>query len=220
MRQLITICFLLVAIPYLLQQFRKPGRVGGRIIIWLMNLRHSAMIDWGLSQVKVEPTFTILDVGCGGGRTLTLLAARASSGKVQGIDYADGSVAESRRRNRGLIAAGRVEVHQAAVSRLPFPDHHFDLAIAVETHYYWPDLVNDLREIRRVLRPSGALLIVAEGHKGGRFDVVTNLGMRALRATHLTREQLRAVLSEAGYQDIEISPHLNGRWISVLGRAA
>jgi hypothetical protein len=75
-------------------------------------------------------------------------------------------------------------------------------------------------EIRRVLRPSGSLLIVAEGHEDGRFDVVTNLGMRALRATHLIREQLRAVLSKAGYQDIEISPHLNGRWISVFGKAA
>ena len=56
-----------------------------------------------------------------------------------------------RQTNKKLIEAGRAEIHQASVSKLPFPNDQFDLVTAVETQYYWPDLVNDMREILRVL---------------------------------------------------------------------
>jgi ubiquinone/menaquinone biosynthesis C-methylase UbiE len=50
---------------------------------------------------------------------------------------------------------------------LPFPDGLFDLVTAVETHYFWPDLPADMREIQRVLRPGGTLVVLAEAYKGG-----------------------------------------------------
>lgn len=43
----------------------------------------------------------------------------------------------------------------------------FDLATAVETHYYWPDLNADMQEVLRVLKPVGTLIIIAEAYKGG-----------------------------------------------------
>jgi ubiquinone/menaquinone biosynthesis C-methylase UbiE len=101
-----------------------------------MNMSHSSLTDWGLKHVLIEKHFTILDVGCGGGRTIQKLAAITTEGKLYGIDHADGSVAASRRKNAQLIQAGRVEIHQASVSRLPFPTNKFDLVTAVETQYY------------------------------------------------------------------------------------
>jgi SAM-dependent methyltransferase len=217
MRQLLKAIVALAAAWYLLNQFRRPTRWFGSIVAWTMNYSHSAMTDWGLDHVAIGPRATVLDVGCGGGRTIEKLAARAPDGVVCGIDYADGSVAASRRRNARLIAAGRVDIRQAAVSRLPFPDRHFDLVTAVETHYYWPDLANDLREIRRVITPGGTLLMIAEHHKGGGFDTVATLAMKALRATHLSLDEFRAVLAEAGYQDVEVVAHSNGRWLCARG---
>lgn len=218
MRQLLKGIVALAAAWYLLNQFRRPTRWFGRIIAWTMNHSHSAMTDWGLDHVAIGPRFTVLDAGCGGGRTIEKLAAHATDGLVCGIDHAEGSVAASRQRNARLIAAGRVDIREAPVSRLPFPDDRFDLVTAVETHYYWPDLTNDLREIRRVISPGGALLILAEHHKGGRFDIVTKLAMKALRATHLSADEYRALLAEAGYRDVQVATHQNGRWIYALGR--
>ena len=51
-----------------------------------MNSRHSKVTDWGLGQVRIEPHYTILDVGCGGGRTLCKLAGVAAQGKAYGVD--------------------------------------------------------------------------------------------------------------------------------------
>lgn len=217
MTKLIRAVVALVAAWYLLNQCRRPTRWFGRIVAWLMNYSHSAMTDWGLNHIEIGPRFTILDVGCGGGGTVEKLASRATEGMVCGVDHSDGSVAASRRRNAQLIAAGRVEIRQAPVSQLPFPNDRFDLVTAVETHYYWPDLLSDLKEVRRVIRPGGALLILAEAYKGGRLDTLAKFAMKALRATHLSLDEYRAVLAEAGYGNVHVAAHSNGRWMCAVG---
>jgi len=124
---------------YLMLQARKPSKWFGRFFVQALNQGHSSMTDWGFTHVVIENHFTILDVGCGGGRTVEKLAAIATDGMVYGIDYADGSVAASRAHNGQLIKAGRVAIEKASVSQLPFPDGKFDLVSAVETQYYWPN---------------------------------------------------------------------------------
>jgi fibrillarin-like rRNA methylase len=51
-----------------------------------MNSSHSKLTDWGLEHISIENNETILDVGCGGGRTVSKLAAIATQGKVYGVD--------------------------------------------------------------------------------------------------------------------------------------
>ena len=63
---------------YIANQVRKPSRGLGRGALARMNLSHSRLTDWGLEHVRVEKRFTILDVGCGGGRTIQKLAAVAT----------------------------------------------------------------------------------------------------------------------------------------------
>ena len=128
----------------LLRQCRKPAWLPGRLLAHSMNTSHVGVTKWGLSHVSIRPTDTILDVGCGGGRTIQTMASVAAQGRVFGVDYSATSVGVARRVNAKEVEAGRVNVKQASVSALPFPDETFDLATAVETHYYWPDLVNDL----------------------------------------------------------------------------
>jgi SAM-dependent methyltransferase len=62
-----------------------------------------------------------------------------------------------RRYNAQAIRAGRVEIHLADVEKLPFAGNTFDLVTGVETHFWWPDIASGLHEIRRVLKPAGAL---------------------------------------------------------------
>ena len=129
----------LVAAGYFARQFRKPTGPLGRLVVALMNRSHSSLTTWALGHVTIGVGDSILDIGCGGGRTLQRLAALAAHlGKVSGIDYAGASVAASRSLNRAAIEAGHVDVQLASVQQLPFPDSAFDLATAFETHYYWP----------------------------------------------------------------------------------
>ena len=149
-------------------QCRKPAGRMGRFTLWRMNWSHSRLTDWGLAKILIEPHSMILDVGCGGGKTVSKLAAIATQGQVCGVEYSDESVAVSQKTNARWIDIGRVEIRQGSVSQLPFPDDVFDLVTAVETHYYWLDLAADTREVFRVLKPGGALILIAEAYKGAK----------------------------------------------------
>src|SRR5882724_5761653 len=177
---------LFAAIPYLFIQVRKPSRWIGRPFAWIMNSSHSQLTDWGMKHIVIGKDFTILDIGCGGGRTIQKMATIATAGHVHGVDYAAGSLAAARGQNADLIRTGRVEIERASVSQLPFPDNKFDLVTAIETQYYWPDMVNDMREILRVLKPGGTLIIIAESFKGGKYDALQQPVMKLLRTTQLS----------------------------------
>ena len=206
----------------LIGQCRKPSGFFGRFVLWDMNRHHSKLTDWGLSHVAIKKTDTILDVGCGGGRTISKLAQMASDGKAYGIDYSEESVTASHRRNTRWIDIGRVSIREGTVSQLQFENNTFDLVTAIETHLFWPDLPNDFREIYRVLKPLGALLIVAEIYKGGKhlegvrkktFDkhLAANMSL-------LTPEEHREMFANAGFVDVEIFEQREKGWICGLGR--
>jgi ubiquinone/menaquinone biosynthesis C-methylase UbiE len=206
----------LALISYVLHQARKPDQWFGRIFARAMNKGHERMSDWALRHVTIENRFTILDVGCGGGRTIEKLATIAAGGMVYGIDYAEGSVSVSRQLNANLIKVGRVVIQKASVSRLPFPDDTFDLATAIETQYYWPDLVGDMREILRVLKPAGRLVVIAEMYKGGKYDWLKWPVMWLLRSSHLSVNDHRELFASAGYVNVEIFEESSRGWICAM----
>jgi len=96
-----------------------------------MNSSHSKLTDWGLEHISIENHHTILDAGCGGGRTVSKLAAIATRGKVYGVDYSEESVAATKRTDARWIDLGRVEIRHGSVSQLPFPDGMLDLVTTV-----------------------------------------------------------------------------------------
>lgn len=203
----------LVLICYVLRQARKPDRWFGRVLALAMNQGHRSMTEWALDHVTIENQFKALDIGCGGGATVQKIAALAESGTVYGIDYAEGSIAVSYAHNADLIKAGRVVIQKASVSELPFPDDSFDLVTAIETQYYWPDLPQDMREVLRVLKPAGRLVVVAEMYKGGKYDWLKWPVMWLLRSSHLSVSDHRNLFTSAGFVNLEIFEHRSKGWI-------
>jgi ubiquinone/menaquinone biosynthesis C-methylase UbiE len=204
----------------MLNQCRKPTGWWGRFTLRRMNWSHSKLTDWGLSLVHVRKDNTVLDVGCGGGRTVSKLAAMAVEGKVYGIDYSDDSVAATRSTNAKWIDAGRVEVRQASVSQLPFDDNTFDLVTAVETHFFWPNLAADVREILRVTKSGGTLVIIAEIYKGAttrtsrlceKYAPLTGMKL-------LSPDEHRDLLAGAGYVDVRVIEKRDNGWICAIGQ--
>jgi SAM-dependent methyltransferase len=208
----------ILLIARVFRQVRRPSGPLGRRVVRAMNLGHSTMTDWGLQQVAVPKNATILDVGCGGGRTVQKLVELAPEGKVAGLDYSAASVSVSRNTNADSIAAGRVRIEEGSVAALPFPDCTFDVVTAVETHYYWPDLPANVREILRVLKPGSTFALIAETYRGGPFRFVYGIVMPLLRAAFLSQAEHRDLLTQAGFAEVTIK-HVSGKnWICVTGR--
>jgi SAM-dependent methyltransferase len=220
-KNIVVVILGIIAASVVVRQCRKPTWWPGRLFLWSMNISHSGMTSWGLKHLPVEKHSTILDVGCGGGRTIHRLAAMATEGKVFGIDYSDESVAVSRRTNREWIAAGRVEIRHGSVSSLPFPDRTFDLITAIETHYYWPDPVADMQEILRVLKPGGRLAVIGEVYKReGSRRTADELAMKLLGGTCVSLSELGNQFSTAGFSDVEMFEESRKGWFCGVARRA
>ena len=146
------------------------------------------------------------------------LAAVATEGRVYGIDHSEASIAMARKANKQWIEMGRVDIRQGSVSQLPFSDEMFDLITAVETHYFWPDLLADMREMLRVLKPGGSFIIIAEAYKGGKYN------NRIQKLTELTNmaipspRELSELFSRTSFSDVQIFEKYEKGWLCAIGK--
>ena len=132
----------------------------GRLIAFIMSRETWAENKRAIDALSVEESDHVLDIGCGHGRSLAALAARAHQGHVAGVDPSELMAGIAVQRNRELVKARRVEVATAGAERLPFADAVFDNALCVHVVYFWDDLDAACREIARVLKPGGRLALV------------------------------------------------------------
>jgi SAM-dependent methyltransferase len=95
----------------------------------------------------------VLEVGCGAGQGLGLLALHARS--LAAGDYSP-EVLETARR----VYGDRIKLSEFSAESLPFADSSLDVILIFEAIYYVPDLAKFFRESKRCLRPGGQLLIV------------------------------------------------------------
>jgi SAM-dependent methyltransferase len=109
---------------------------------------------------------SVLDAGCGTGGFLTWAAARGTFSRLAGVDIS----AEAIELAREVVPSAELRV--APLDRLPFGDGEFDLAVSHDVLQHVPEAVLDagLRELRRVLRPGGALLVRTNGDRRARRE--------------------------------------------------
>ena len=124
----------------------------------------------------------------------------------------------SRVTNGRLVQAGRVGIQQGSVSCLPFSASMFDLVTAVNTHNYWPDLVTDMEEILRVLKPGGKLTIISSVYDGGKYDKRNQKYATLMKISFPSVNELRELFMRAGYLEVQMFEKYNRSWICGIGR--
>jgi len=96
----------------------------------------------------------------------------------------------------------------------------FDLVTAVETHFWWPDMPAGMREILRVLKPEGTLIVIAEVYKGAQ-TMTARLAEKYAPLTgmaFLSISEHRDLFVNAGYSDVRVIDRPDKGWISGVGR--
>lgn len=197
----------------LVENAGRPQGFWGKMMIKSMNKGHSELTDWALVHLEIKRNYNALDIGCGGGKTVSKLCKRIGNGKVFGIDYSELCVEKSKKLNKNNIMCGKASILQSSVSSLPFEDNKFDVITAVETYYFWPDKLNDLKEVYRVLKSGGKLLLVFEMVKSEeephKWDnVEKSLGIEAV-----SKDGIADILLHAGYQNIRTYSKSSTGWL-------
>ena len=101
-----------------------------------------------------------LDLGCGTGELSRLVAHRFPRARLVGADFTGAMLRVAARRTVGAAGAPRITYARATALRLPFADGSFDLVTNAFLARNLADLDGAFREMRRVLRPGGVLLML------------------------------------------------------------
>ncbi len=155
-----------------------------------------------MEALALSPGQRVLEVGCGTGVFLPLLAkAVGASGHVVGIDHAPDFVTQARQRMADLGLGDVVTIEQADGYRLPFPDASFDAAHCERVLLHLDNPGSVLREMRRVVVPGGWIVTAETDWRGTRID-------------HPRREELTPLLDRwmAGTRNPSMGLELNRRF--------
>ena len=203
----------------LIKNARKPVGELGHQILDRMNESHESMAQWGVTHFEINEDSKILDIGCGGGRNIQRFAEEISeNGRVVGIDYSEVSVEKSKKLNQEFIDMGIVNVLQGSVSEMPFYDETFDIVTGFETIYFWPDFINDLKEVNRVLKKDGLVFFCNEAvYREGEMDKYDDL-VELLDMKIYSEDVLRESLEKAGFKDFKAYVDDEHDWICVTAR--
>ena len=177
---------------------RPDGRLG-RLALRMMNVTHTPMAMWNLSLIHFQPRWTILDVGCGGGKNIARMLRRSQGSTVYGIDYSAESVAMSTKVNRKHIGT-RCFITQGNVMQLPYEEAKFDLVTAYETVYFWPNLEKAFSEVYRVLKPKGVFSFSYGDERSSSMRYWAN-EIEAMCILPL--DEIKQLLADAGFTDIK-----------------
>lgn len=154
-----------------------------------------------IERLRLVPGQRVLDLGCGPGDGTVIITGAGATGI--GLDYSLGMLGSARGEP---MLAGRLCRGDAGL--LPFRDASFDKVVCTNSFHHYPDHRAALKEIARVLKPGGLLVLVdpRRDHPFGRLaiDLVEHLvfGLREVRIFSVA--EWHGLLKAAGFSDVRV----------------
>jgi SAM-dependent methyltransferase len=175
-----------------------------------------------LDKLHLAATDNVLDVGCGSGWLSRRISKKVPEGRVVGMDVSDEMVRLARRNS---IDYHNILFVIGEAAEIPWEPNFFHHAISVESAYYWPDPASGLKELRRVLRPSGSAWILVNYyrdnpycHQWGPLLAVPTQLLAAEEWSQLFRDAGFTQVTHERIKDASPSPEVyTGRWFRDAG---
>lgn len=160
------------------------------------------------AEAGIVPGQRILDIGCGVGGPARLIARLVTGVVVDGVTISPVQAAQAHALSEAAGLDDRVRVHLADFQAVPFANATFDRVIALEVTGYSPDLGRLYREMRRVLRPGGAIYVKDVFRVGGELNAAQERDLAAFDSMwHVVRspsvDETAAAMESAGFVRIE-----------------
>jgi SAM-dependent methyltransferase len=183
-------------------QFVLPRGFAGRILVIMWNRGgHGSIYENVAKVLELQPEDDLLEVACGSGYFLKKYASHVHS--VAGLDLSELMVKMATKKQRNRIKAGTAEFVLGEASQLPWEDNKFSIATAMGGFPMFPKPLESLKEMYRVLRPGGRVVVSIEWNAEDGKDHSKDVKKYGMWLW--TEDDVRTMLREAGFSDISIT---------------
>jgi ubiquinone/menaquinone biosynthesis C-methylase UbiE len=160
---------------FLRDQFGRPAGLWGDVMGRIMACTPSNMerTRWTISLLDIKPSDRLLEIGFGPGFAIKLASGIASEGFVAGVDHSEVMVRHASRRNAGALRDGKVELLLGSASKLPKFDEPFDKIFTINSIHFWPEPVDCLKELGKLLKPGGLIAVTLQPRSRSATDATT-----------------------------------------------
>lgn len=161
---------------------------------------HKAIIRRIKESFGSQP-LRILDVGCGTGLFAARIRKSLPAATVWGIDLVSGMLQKG--RGRWQSHAGKLVPVQGDSERLPFAPGSFDVVTCANSFHHYPNQEQAVREMNRVLRPAGRLILV-DGYRDAPYGwFIYDFCVASIEGAvhHCSRQRMRELLGKSGFVD-------------------
>jgi 2-polyprenyl-3-methyl-5-hydroxy-6-metoxy-1,4-benzoquinol methylase len=160
------------------------------------------------------PADAVLDAGCGDGRFLAALARDPRRpARLVGSDISERILETARATVEREDAT--VEVVQANLEQLPFADDTFDLVVSTQVIEHLLDVAAGIRELARVLRPNGTLVLSTDNARNRVSQVLNAPRTAVVRALRLTGRHAVVTFPHGSFTRAEVADYVEGAGLVV-----
>lgn len=178
----------------------------GRISPWFQYTQRLT-----IDLLKLKPGARVLDVGCGTGYAVRYLGQLDDVEKACGIDISAGMV-EAAQEQVSPDLVDKIQFVEASSDDIPFPDDEFDHVICTNSFHHYPDPVKALKEMQRVLKSGGQIVIFENAPDLSWYTWGWDRLLRIIEKGHVkyyTCKELEAILKGAGLESLELCHYKN-----------
>jgi ubiquinone/menaquinone biosynthesis C-methylase UbiE len=147
---------------------KKPVGLKGRLVARFMGFAHRPLYKAVAAQLALTEEDDFIEIGYGSGIFIKKYASHVKM--AAGVDISEDMVNMARRFNREMVELGRADLRLGDAGNLEWPDGSFSVAGTIESFFFWPEPVACLKEVYRVLRPDGRLVIGITANKDDKRD--------------------------------------------------
>ncbi len=140
-------------------QLRKPEGDGGLLVAENMQLANVSLYNVILTQMGDLKAPNLLEIGFGNGAHFQRYYGAFPSANITGVDFSQTMCDAAAELNPTAISNGSLTLHCGDALHINAAINTFDIAVAVNTLYFWQPLLDYLKEIHRVLKPGGQLML-------------------------------------------------------------
>ena len=175
-----------------------PRGFMGRLTLMGMNLGHRSIYQNVARVLEPQPEDDLLEVGCGNGYFLKKYASNVRS--IAGLDLSELCVEMAKKKHRKRIREGTAEIVHGEASRLPWEDGRFSVVTSMGSFIGFPQPLESLKEMHRVLRPGGRAVVCVEWHAEDGLDHTKEIEGYGMKMW--TEDEMRAAIKEAGFSEV------------------